>query len=243
MGEMIKMIKPERILIAADDRTKIPVYLHKGSDTSLVMLLHGFGADHSHSTISGIASYLSSRNISVLTFDLVGHGERRGGNPFDILSHVRDIGIIVRHFTAYKNIILVGGSFGALTAAIAAAAVSGIHALVTINGFFTYGLPLGKYRKIYLKFRVSALFPTVYRKIWSFVKRGIRVSQIQIPTLVLYADSDTDVSSSESIRFHESLRCRKKILCIPKANHDLTRTGNTEYAGKAIADWMSTQIR
>jgi hypothetical protein len=78
-----------------------------------------------------MTSGLNKNGYNTFTFNF---SENTGG--IDIEHQVKDVAQIVEHFKEYKEIILLAGSFAALTAAIATIQIPRVKGLITLNGFF-----------------------------------------------------------------------------------------------------------
>jgi len=115
---------------------KLVGVLHKKSNTTLIIICHGLGGSKDFPSIKMLADALWTKGFSVFRFDFSGVGESDRLIIPTLDRQVKDIGAVLNYFRAFKKIILIGGSLGALSATLATLKYSHVSSLVTINGFF-----------------------------------------------------------------------------------------------------------
>src|ERR1700731_822911 len=104
---------------------------HAKSRQQLIVICHGYQGSSEDPTIIAITDGLNKKGHDTFTFNF---SANTGG--FDIEHQVSDVTQIVNHFKDYDELILLAGSFAALTAAIATIQLPRINRLITLNGFF-----------------------------------------------------------------------------------------------------------
>ncbi len=133
----------------------------------LLIICHGYGTSRKHPALAAISESLYHRGHNTFTFDFSESAQKTS-----LAQQVADIESVIAHFTNYQEITLIGGSFGALSTAIATIRVKRVTRLITVNGFF--GTPhLGKEGlKIYILFILAALVVPRHKKSWHFLKQA-----------------------------------------------------------------------
>ncbi len=219
--------------ITLKDRGLSGVWHHGNRRDTLIILCHGINSSHKHPSIMAIELGLNKHSYDTFGFNFT---KNLGG--FDVEHQVDDIRNIIEHFRDYKRIILLAASFSALTTAIVATEVPGVHGLITVNGFFGTSA-LGKsYRNTYIKFRAAALVMPQYHRILRYYKTKLRPAHIDIPVLVIHSPVDTDVSDRQSRMFYKRLRSPKRFVELNTSNHGITRTKDREFVVQSVHEWI-----
>jgi pimeloyl-ACP methyl ester carboxylesterase len=166
---------------------------------------------------------LGGQGFSTLRFDFSGSGESEGNEVFSIAQQVKDIDVWVRAFGDYPSITLVGGSFSAWPAAIAAAKLPNVTGLVVINGF--YGKLPPKLRSLKFMYYGVKLISGWFRP-WKwemeYAYKEFKPEAIKIPVLVAYTPTDEIVDYHESVKFYQQLQTKKRLAVIENTNHEVT---------------------
>ena len=220
-------IRPQQVSIA--DRVTGSLFEPVKAKTLLV-ICHGYKSSNAHPTIRVLTEVLGKKGNATYSFNFSGE------QPLDIERQVEDICHIVKHFKKYKKIVLIAGSFGALSSAIAAKELP-VQGLVTINGFFGT-MPAGALRKSFIGFRLLALVKPEYKQIVRYYKRELQPQNITAPVLVIHTKADTVVPFSQSQKFFGKLGGPKQFLELQTANHDLVRTPELQRVIDEIAAWL-----
>jgi alpha-beta hydrolase superfamily lysophospholipase len=153
---------------------------------------------------------------------------------------VSDINSIIEYFSGYSEIIVMGGSLGALCSAIATIQNRKVKGLASTNGFFgSYQLDK-KAKKLYLLFRLAALFNTPQKQIWQYLKKEFKPEKITIPVLVIHSKADKVVSIKQSQQFYKRLQTKKEFHVLEKADHELTTGQSVKEVVKIIDTWLRT---
>src|SRR5437868_3927137 len=118
-------------VIELDDGRLAGEWHFNQSRERLIVICHGFNDSRENPTIVAVTDGLNKYGYSTFTFNF---SDNTGG--FDVEHQVQDVARVVAHFEQYKEIVLLGGSFAALTAAIATIKAPRVRGLITLNGFF-----------------------------------------------------------------------------------------------------------
>lgn len=202
----------------------------------LIVICHGYRGSSTHPALARAAKGLNKKGHTTFTFDF---SDPRG---MDVPRQAGDLASIVKHFKKeYSSIILLGGSFGALSASIAARQLD-IAGLVTVNGFFGQA-KLGRvFMPTFLLFRLLALASPLHKNIWEFYKREFHPQEITVPTLVIHAKKDEMVSFAQSQDFFARLHCPKQFVGLANADHNLTSDASTAAVVGAVNEWLKASI-
>ena len=206
---------------------------HNAGRERLIILCHGFQSSSENTTIVYMAAALNELGYDTFTFNL---SPNTGG--FDIEQQVHDIEQITDHFSEYKQLILLGCSFAALTTAIATVRLASVSKLITVNGFFGRGALGGEYRRAYLKFRIAAVALPTYRRIYRYYKRQLQPEKITVPVLTLHTRLDQQVFISQSMWFYGKLGDPKKFVEIAATNHGITDDTDRDEVVTLIDTWL-----
>ena len=201
----------------------------------LLVICHGLNSSKDHPALKTIATSLYQKGHAVFTFNFT-----RDTLGLNVPQQVQDIQAVIAQFKEFDEIILLAGSFGALSACAVAASSPKIAGLVTLNGFF--GSPhLGPdQRRRFRAFKMLALGPNRYRTIWRYVKTHVQPHAITVPVLVIHSAKDQVVYIEQSRRFFAALPGTKKFLELTKSDHDLSIGNETATVTDTIDRWVST---
>jgi pimeloyl-ACP methyl ester carboxylesterase len=229
----------------------------------LVLLCHGFLSNKNSSTNKALTRLLTERSIATLRFDFFGQGESEG--PFEDIT----VGLALDQAKTalawaspqgFRNLGLVGSSFGGLIALLAASEtasepsalrclalkcpVSDFPAMLRME-FGSDGLDewrrsntipdvTGSPGRIRLKFRF-------YEECLKY--DGFKAaSGITLPTLIVHGDRDELVPLQQSERLLEALPGAKQLLVVPGADHGFTVGEHFALMTRAIAEWIVTHL-
>jgi len=153
---------------------------------------------------------------------------------------VEDLDSVVNYFKSFKDIVLLGGSLGAIPATIVSILNKRVISLITVNGFFGMS-KLGKeIIKTYYLYRFLALINKKHRQDYRFFKINFLPEKIKIPILVIYTKNDDVVNPIQSEIFFSKLQAkRKKISSLTLKKHNLTGEKDINKVIKSICDWIS----
>jgi pimeloyl-ACP methyl ester carboxylesterase len=204
-----------------------------GTGDYLVVVCHGYKSSGRHPAIQSITDGLYKRGHTLFVFDFSPNSE-----PSDIEQQVADTKRVAAHFSCYKGIVLLAGSFGALSAAIATSQLPQVHGLITVNGFFG-SARLG--RQLWPQFvglRLLSLVRDPYRRIWRYYRQNFRAERIAAPVLVVHSRADRDVHMSQSRRFAASLTGPKELRILEEADHHLTTESSVAAVIELVDAWL-----
>jgi esterase/lipase len=197
----------------------------------LLVICHGYKSSPAHPGIVATTRGLNQKGHTTFTFHF------SGTNPLDLERQVQDIHTIAEYFASYDSITLIGGSFGALSSAMASNSPQ-IRGLVTVNGFFGSNKLGGQLYSTFATFQLLRRIHPKYRKIWHFFQSAFQPAQILVPTLVIHSIVDEAVLINQSKDFYTQLAGPKQFAELESANHDLTLPGNTDEVVAIIDGWL-----
>ena len=190
----------------------------------LIIICNGYNSTKEFSSIKLLAEGLNKKGYDVFRFDFSGTGESGGPKKIFIKQQVDDLDSVVNYFKNYKDIIIFGGSLGALSAAIVSVKNPRVSYLITVNGFFGSYEVGKKVRKIYFLYRLASLLKREFKNDYKFFKDSLIPEKIKAPVLVIYTKNDDVVSPIQSERFYSKLTSskNKKLLPLQLIKHNLT---------------------
>ena len=143
---------------------------------------------------------------------------------------------VVNFFKYFEEIILLGGSLGALSASIVAIANKKVTRLITVNGFFGDSDLGKKVKKTYFLYRLASLIRSDFRKDYNFFKNNLIPEKINIPVSVIYTKTDDVVKPTQSERFYSklSLTKNKRLIPLQLKKHNLTGKGDVDKVVSSI---------
>lgn len=219
----------------------------KNKTNFIVIFVHGFASNKNTTNFVKLVKILSKHKIPSLRFDLFGHGESGGKiEEITVSEAVDDVLSAIKSAKklGFKDIGLVGSSFGGLASIIASSLSKEVEFLVLkspvvnllekeiltksekeINdwirkGFRHYYTNEGEKLKINFSFFEDAKKYNGYKL----------AKKIKIPVLVVHGDKDETVPVSQSIKFSK-LAPNSQLVLIKNADHRYT---NKIHARKMI---------
>lgn len=202
----------------------------------LVIACHGYMSSGSHPTITAISGDLNTRGVATFTFNFTSR------NPVDVPRQVADLEQIIEKFSRdYADVVLLGNSFGAISASIAARTqlVSG---LITINGFFGSGELGPRFSSNYRKFRLMTRLHPSYRAIDRYHQSEFQPQSITCPTLVIHSRSDEMVFIVQSKDFHDRLTCPSQFYELQNGDHNISEPDDIKDIIQRVGDWINHHI-
>ena len=234
----------QRVIIPNNKNEKLVGHLYKGSSQTIIIVCHGIESTNNpvdpkfHKIVPDYFSRLSSQtDASIFSFDFSGFGESEGNFTYSLKQRDLETEAVINYFVHdYKNIILYGFSWGAISTSIAAIKHKKVSGLITVNGFFTY-----KPTEIYLSnIFIFYFYALTHKNSWSelfFLWKNLQVAAIKVPTLVIYSDKDNYVHPKQSRNFYSELITKKKIVALKSNDHAMAK----EYLQlpPTIATWFN----
>jgi len=119
------------IKIKENPKEIISGLLHQGKTESIFIVCHGYGGSKDDFAIKGLSREFHKKGHSAFRFTF------SDKQSFNLIREVEELSSIIDFFgPKYKEIVLVGGSMGALVASICTINKRRVNRLVVINGFF-----------------------------------------------------------------------------------------------------------
>lgn len=205
----------------------------KKATRQLLIICNGLRSSVDHPATKAITQKLYEHGHAVFTFNFSDtHG-------MDLERQVEDIADIIDHFVDYEEFILIGGSFGALSIAIAAKRSPKVKGLITMNGFFGSGRVGGHLLAKYLAFRALTATSAKHRKFWQFYKQQFRPHELALPVLVIHSIADKHVSIKQSRDFFARLPGPKEFRTLKTSDHNLKPLIEVDTIVQMIDKWLS----
>ncbi len=202
----------------------------------MILICNGYKSTRTHPAITAIANKLYKKGHTVFTFNY-----SKSAQASNVEGQVNDIQAIITHFVEYKEFIVIGGSFGALSATIGARKLDQIKKLITINGFFGTNELLGKTKRMFTLFSIASYFIPKYKKTFTYIQKELFLGKVTVPTLVIYAEDDEIVKSIQSKKFFDQLQKDKHIHILKNADHHLTKHESIEEVVTIIDSWITSK--
>ncbi len=204
---------------------------YKQPTERLIIVCHGYQSSSEHPSIVTITQALNNKGYSTFNFNFSDQG------GLNVEQQVSDIILIAKHFNAYREIILMAGSFGALSASIAAKSPR-IKGLITINGFFGSGKLGRKHYPTFIIFKTLSLINPRHKKTWNFFKQEFQPTQITAPALIVHSKVDKIVPIIQSTDFFKKLTGSKQFVQLETADHHLTSDADISNIVTAVDEWL-----
>ena len=229
----------------------------------LTLLCHGFLSNKNSSTNKALTRLLTERGIATLRFDFFGQGESEG--PFEDMT----VGLALDQAKAtlawastqgFRNLGLVGSSFGGLIALLAASEAASQSSALRCLALkcpvpdFPAMLQMEFGSDGLKEWRRSNTIPDVtgspgrIRLKYRFYEESLRydgykaASGIALPTLIVHGDRDELVPLQQSERLLDALAGPKHLLVVPDADHGFTIGEHFTLMTRAIAEWIVTHL-
>jgi alpha/beta superfamily hydrolase len=215
-----------------------------GKDRFAAILCHGFMTGKDGRTYVRLEQVLNQAGIATLRFDFFGHGESEGDFAEITVSEAVDDVLHAISFMRekdFRNICLVGSSFGGLAVLIASAKSEGLRCLALKSPVSDYlsKLLLEKNRPNMKTWKRQGFIPIQdteggnLRLNYTFFEgaaelRGFDIaSEIAVPTLIVHGDFDESVAVTDSQKLASMISdCRLEIIA--GADHRYSRPEDFE---------------
>ena len=214
----------------------------ESKDKPVIILTHGFSTNKNIGTFLYLSEKLRENNISTFRFDFFGHGESEGKFENITTSEaVDDILNAIKHLKSngYKQIGLVGSSFGGIASIMAASNTNALYLETKTKE------ELGEWKKKGYRYYVSG-DGRKSKLNYSFFEdfknnNGYQVaSKIMIPTLIVHGDKDEIVPYKQSVKISKLIPdCI--LRTIKKANHRYEHPKQKEEMRKVIVNFIIKQ--
>lgn len=223
---------------------------------SFVLFAHCFTCNKNFFAVKNIARALSENGYGVLRFDFTGLGDSEGNfTDTNFSGNVEDL-VAAATFLEKEHAapsLLVGHSLGGSASIFAASQIPSVKAIATIGTpsspqHVTHVLR-SELEEIQAKGKarvnVGGRDFTIKEHFLNDLKTqdlGDIVSKIDAALLVLHSPQDTVVEIQNAEELYRAARHPKSFVSLDQADHLLTKTKDSQYAGKVIAAWASRYL-
>jgi len=225
----------------------------------IAVLCHGFLSSKTSSTNKTLTRMLLERGIATLSVDFFGHGESQG--PFELITNTLAIrqaqaALDLVRQKGYKNIGLMGSSFGGLVATLVAAQRTDLACLALKCPVvdFAEELRLEFGEDGMAEWKATDTVPDILggpNRVplrYAFYEDCLRriayapAESITAPTLIVQGDQDEHVPLHQSRRLYEALQVEKHLELISGADHQFTKGEDFKRMTHLIADWLTKYL-
>ncbi|WOK91337.1 hypothetical protein Cni_G00028 [Canna indica] len=133
------LVSRQGFTITNNHGEKIVSLLHETGSKKLVILCHGFRSSKEDEIIVNLGAAITSKGLSVVSFDFSGNGESEGAFEYgNYWKEVEDLHSIVMHFSKQKYEIsaIVGHSKGGDVVLLYASKYRDVHTVINLSGRF-----------------------------------------------------------------------------------------------------------
>jgi dienelactone hydrolase len=200
------------------------------------------GSDSTKEEFPAFERHFLVRGMATLSLDGPGQGEGRSHGPLraDIAPAIAaTMKALESRPGLTGDIGLVGMAFGGFLALRAAAALEGLAAVVSINGFYDLGALWPTLPKVYQDNMTFALGDDVVERVRRFTLAGIEGPGG--PALVLHGGRDKIFPPSEAQKCAEICRAGAELHVFPTGNHVCN---NIPWMYRPlVADWLAERLK
>ncbi len=230
-----------------------------GASTKLAVLCHGFLSSKNSSTNKALTRLLAERGIATLRFDFFGQGDSDG--PFEAITVTTaaaqaDAALAWGCAEGYREIGLMGSSFGGLVAILVGARTPTLRglALKCPVADFPEVLQLEFGPEGMAEWKRTNTIPDVtggegrVRLDYGFYEDCLQHSghdaaaRIACPTLIVHGDRDELVPLRQSQRLRDVLTGPAHLEVIEGADHGFSKAEHFHRMTGLIADWMTAHL-
>lgn len=220
------------------------------------LFAHCFTCSKNIKAAGHIARALSQRRIAVLRFDFTGLGESEGefaASTFssDVADLVAAAQFLGQHYQAPK--ILIGHSLGGAAALLAAPQIPSVAAVATIaapahpsHAAKLFGSAREEIERQGEATVELAGRPFTIRKSFLDDLEAQQPEQtlpnLQAALLILHSPRDTVVGIDQAALLYQAAKHPKSFISLDPADHLLSRTQDSRYAGEMIAAWAGRYL-
>ena len=231
--------------------------LNKKSSRNIVILCHGFTTDKNSSKMVAIKNKL--HDVSSFRFDFYAHGESEGNfENITVTEGVDDILCAIKYLKklGYKNIGLIGSSFGGLCSIMAASKTNELSYLGLIS-------PVSDWEDAKRKSSGEKYLLDWQKKGYTLhtkadgkkIKLGIALfkdfrnniaytvaEKIKIPTLIIHGTADKSVPIDQSLKLFKMLQGEKQFVKISVGDHKFTNKADFDHCINSVVDFIEDQL-
>jgi uncharacterized protein len=215
----------QRLVIASGNRRLSAVYVSAGDETPAILICHGIGELVEY--WAGVQDLLKTMGLSSLLFNYSGYGDSSGYISAANCEEdaVSAYGALVAR--GHPSIVLLGFSLGSAVSGAVASRLE-VDGLVLCEGFSTLreaGTMMGFPRWMTLAVPDS----------WQTVRR---VSELEIPVLVVHSDRDDLFPVAMASRVAEACGARGELIVVNGLSHNAPIFTPTATYWQPVADWV-----
>jgi hypothetical protein len=229
-GRMQRMLSDlpvdgKQLVISSGKRRLSAVYLSAGDDTSAILICHGIGELVEY--WGKVQDLLRGMGVSSLVFNYSGYGASSGTVS---TAHCEEDAIAAYRELVnrgHSTIVLLGFSLGSGVASAVASQID-VRGLVLCEGFSTLG-------EAAIAMGFSRLLTRVATNVWDTAHR---VSELEMPVLVVHSEEDGLFPLSMAKRVAEACGPRGELIVVNGLAHDAPYSAPTENYWRPIAEWV-----
>lgn len=224
----------------------------------ILIMAHGFSSNKNTKNFVKLSEILGSKGIASFRFDFWGHGESDGKfENITISEAVDDILNAIKFVKelGYKNVGLLGSSFGGISSIMVASKTKELLFLALKSPVSDYWeLEKGRYTQEQLdEWKQNGVREyeddgKLMKLNWSFVEDFKNnnayeaAKNIKIPTLIVHGDSDSDVPHAQSQKL-VSILPNAKLITVKGANHRYTEGNHADQMLNTFFDFVLKQVK
>lgn len=238
---------------------KLAGILNESNNKDWVLIMaHGFSSNKNTTNFVKLSKMLEDKGIASFRFDFWGHGESDGKfENITISEAVDDILNAIKFVKelGYKNIGLLGSSFGGISSIMATSKTNELEFLALKSPVSDYWeLEKGRYTQEQLdEWKENGVREyeddgKLMKLNWSFVEDFKNnnayeaAKNIKIPTLIVHGNSDNDVPYAQSQKL-VSILPNAELFTIKGANHRYTEGDHAEQMLKAFYKFILKRVK
>ncbi|MGD0444243.1 MAG: alpha/beta fold hydrolase [Edaphobacter sp.] len=219
----------QRLVIASGGRQLSAVYVPAGDEAPAVLICHGIGELVEY--WGGVQDLLKTMGVSSLVFNYSGYGDSSG--YISAANCEEDAGSAYNELVTrgHRSIVLLGFSLGSAVSS-AVASRLGVDGLVLCEGFSTLreaGTAIG--------------FPQWMTRVvpdsWQTIRR---VSELEIPVLVVHSDKDGLFPVTMARRVADACGTRGELIVINGLSHNAPLFTPTLAYWQPVAEWVKKRF-
>lgn len=221
------------------------------------LLAHCFTCNSNYRFIRQLSRVLAGRGIAVLRFDFTGLGDSAGRfEDSNFTTNVDDIVAAARCIARERGTppqLLIGHSLGGTAMLAAAARLSGVRAVATINAPFApahvldhlEGAVAGVQRDGVAEAEIGGQRFVMTSQLIEDLRNARvddAIGDLNAALLVLHSPVDRTVAIAHAARIFDAARYPKSLVVLDGADHLLSRESDVVYAGELINAWASAYL-
>lgn len=217
---------------------------------------HCFTCSHNLKAVSHISAALTGAGYGVLRFDFTGLGESAGDfADTNFSSNVKDINLAAEFLASEREApkLLIGHSLGGAAVLRAAGAIPGLAGVATIGAPYdpAHVTHLFDSARVAIEsegearvtlggrpFRIQKQFLEDLRA----QNPGEFLPELRLPVMILHSPLDKTVGIDNAAQIFHHCKHPKSFVSLDTADHLLTDSADSRYAGEIIAAWVKRYL-